>query len=275
VADSHLVTATDICHAVRDLGLSGLPVCIHSSLRSFGHVDGGPETVIGALLDEGCTVLVPAFSEDFEILPPSDHLIKRNGWNHEHDYGVPERTDGYFTPDSTIINRSMGAIPRTLLSMPERARGNHPLNSFAAVGPLARQLVAGQAPQDVYAPLREVAHRDGYVIMMGVGLDSMTALHLAETIAGRELFVRWFTGPDGYPATCRIGSCSRGFPNLDAGLKHLETRMTVGQSTWRVYPLGQTVDAAAALIRQHPEITRCTTLDCILCTNAIAGGPIL
>jgi len=275
VADNHPVTATDICHAVSDLGLADLPLCIHSSLRSFGHVEGGPQAILDGFLADGCTVLVPAFSEYFEILPPADQRIERNGWNHEHDYGVPERTDDYFTPDSTIINRSMGAIPRTLLSMPGRARGDHPLNSFAAVGPLARQLVAEQSPQDVYAPLREIAVRNGYVIMMGVGLDSMTALHLAETKAGRELFVRWFTGPDGNPASCRIGSCSRGFPNLDAGLKHLETRMTVGQSTWRVYPLGQTVDAAAALIRQHPEITRCTTPNCILCANAIAGGPIL
>ena len=261
--------------AVQRLGLADLPVCVHSSLRSFGHIEGGPQTLLDALLAEGCTVLVPAFSDHFEILPPADKRLERNGWNDEHDYGVPERTDDHCTPASTIINRSMGAIPRALLGRTDRARGAHPLNSFAAVGPLARQLVAGQSPQDVYAPLREIARRDGYVIMMGVGLDSMTALHLAESLAGRELFIRWVMGPNGNPATCRIGSCSRGFSNLDASLRHLETRITVGQSTWRVYPLGQTVDAAAAAIRQQPEITRCSTPSCILCADAIAGGPIL
>jgi aminoglycoside 3-N-acetyltransferase len=227
------------------------------------------------MLAEGCTVLVPAFNDHFEILPPSDTRIERNGWDYAHDYGVPERTDDHYTPASNFINRSMGAIPRALLAMPDRARGNHPLNSFAAVGPLARQIVAGQSPQDVYAPLREIVRRSGYVIMMGVGLNSMTALHLAETMAGRELLVRWVMGPDGSPATCRIGSCSRGFPNFDAGLQHLETRITVGQSIWRVYPLGKTVDAAADLIRQQPEITRCSRPGCKLCADAIAGGPIL
>jgi aminoglycoside N3'-acetyltransferase len=275
VADSRPVNEADIRQAVRNLGLSGLPLCVHSSMRSFGHVDGGPETVVDALLAEGCTVLVPAFSEDFEILPPVDRRIERNGWNDAHDYGVPAHSASVFTPASNVINRSMGAIPRALLAEPGRVRGYHPLNSFAAAGPLARQLVVGQSPQDVYAPLREMTRHDGYVVLMGVGLDSMTALHLAETMAGRELFVRWVMGPDGAPASCRIGSCSRGFPNLDSSLHHLETRTTVGRSIWRVYPLGETVDAAATLIRQDPEITRCSRPACRLCADAIAGGPFI
>ncbi len=47
------VTRADVRAGIRRLGLAGLPLCVHSSLRSFGWVDGGPGTVISGLLDEG------------------------------------------------------------------------------------------------------------------------------------------------------------------------------------------------------------------------------
>src|SRR6185503_19260767 len=77
-----VVTDRDIQQALRALGLQGRPVCLHSSLRSFGHVIGGAETVIRAFLDEECTVLVPTFSSAFEVAPPSHLEFERNGWNY-------------------------------------------------------------------------------------------------------------------------------------------------------------------------------------------------
>ena len=35
---------------------------VHSSLASFGRVEGGAAAVVQAFLDEGCTIVVPAFS---------------------------------------------------------------------------------------------------------------------------------------------------------------------------------------------------------------------
>jgi len=56
-----VVTEQDIHHALRTLGLPGQVVCLHSSLRSFGHVAGGANAVVRVFLDEGCTILVPTF----------------------------------------------------------------------------------------------------------------------------------------------------------------------------------------------------------------------
>jgi aminoglycoside N3'-acetyltransferase len=269
------VTTNDIRNAVADLRLRGLPVCIHSSLRSFGEVRDGPDTVVNGFLSEGCTVLVPTFSDAFEVAPPPGMRPERNGWDYGHDYGVPERTDVHFTPQSATINRNMGAIPASILQRPGRVRGNHPLNSFTAVGPFAHHLVDGQRSDNVYFPLQTLANLGGYVVLMGVGLDSMTALHRAEEMAGRRLFKRWALDADGQVIMADIGSCSQGFPNLDASLNHLERRITVGDSTWRVYPLQPTLDAAARLIRENPGITRCARTSCRICSDAIAGGPIL
>lgn len=264
------VTRDDIRHATRAAGLSGLPLCIHSSLRSFGQVDGGARTVIDGLLAEGCTVVVPTFVDAFEIYPPEDVRLERNGWDYRKRYGLPDQTEERYSPASNAINRWMGAVPTAVLTMPDRVRGNHPLNPFAAVGPLAEELISGQTGDHVYAPLEEIERRGGAIVMIGVGLDSMTALHLAEQRAGRRLFRRWSTGPLGVD----IGSCSGGFPNLDSALAPLQQSALVGQSRWRIFPLRETVALATAVIRDNPEITRCPRPGCILCTDAIAGGPI-
>jgi aminoglycoside 3-N-acetyltransferase len=191
------VTMQEIAGAVRSLGLSGMPVCVHSSLRSFGWVEGGPDAVIDAFLAEGCTLMVPTFSYHFNVAPPADDRPRRNGRSYQE--GLPE-PDGsrIFVPESPEVSREeMGAIPATVLGRVGRVRGNHPLNSFTAVGPLAHELVRHQTAIDVYAPLDRLVENRGLVLLMGVGLDTMTLLHRVEQRSGRRLLIRWGTEPRG------------------------------------------------------------------------------
>ena len=126
---------------------------------------------------------------------------------------------------------------------------------------------------DVYAPLRILTARDGFLLLIGVGLDRMTMLHLAEERAGRTLFRRWANGPDGRPMEVEVGSCSNGFGNLDPILGRLARETTVGSSRWRAFPARPTVEAAVEAIRERPEITHCGRPDCLRCADAVAGGP--
>lgn len=270
------VTRADIQAAVRRLGLQDTPLCVHSSLRSFGRVDGGENAVIDGLLAEGCAVLVPSFSSYFAIAPPEGMRLARNGWDYSVNWALPKSTRLRYTPDAGLIDSDdMGAVPVAVVSNRERLRGNHPLNSFAALGTMAGELIRDQSPLDVYAPLRKLADLGGYVVLMGVGLDRMTALHLAEQKAGRTLFRRWSDDPEGNPMMVAIGSCSDGFPNLDSVLAPLERQTVVGESLWRVFPLRETLAVAEKAMRDNPEITRCDDPDCERCDDAIAGGPIL
>ena len=70
------------------------------------------------------------------------------------------------------------------------------------------------------------------------------------------------------------GGCSEGFENLAPALAHLEQRVTVGKSLWRIYPFREFVDAAAAEIRRDPSITHCGDPDCVRCNDAVKGGPL-
>ena len=271
---------------IRTLGLSGRPVCVHSSLRSFGQpVERGADGILDAFLDEGCTVLVPTFSWVFSIPPPPEQRPARNAFDYSRSNEawralVTKRRldragDLIYTPETNEIDGDMGALPNALLQRRERERGDHPLNSFAALGRLAAELVRDQRPLDVYAPLEALASADGAVLLIGVGLDRMTLLHAAEKRSGRNLFRRWSKDRDGTPMAVQTGSCSRGFPRLEHLLSDLATEVHVGKSRWRAFPADAVLERAANAIRDEPSITRCTDPECERCRDAVLGGPLL
>lgn len=265
----------DIQDSIRILELSERPVCLHSSLRSFGHVEGGARAVVEAFLHEGCTLLVPAFTWVFAVPPPLHSRIPRNGWNYEAFSGPTSGIGRIYTPASTEIDREMGAIAATVATWPERARGNHPLCSFAAVGPLAEEIIAGQLPLDVYAPLNALAQRNGVVLLAGVGIEKMTLLHLAEKVAGRTLFRRWANDAHGQPIAVEVGSCSDGFSRLELHFQADVISTVVGQSKWKVSSSHQVLYEATLAIRADPNVTHCGDPTCDRCNDAVAGGPIL
>ncbi|HVF51365.1 MAG TPA: AAC(3) family N-acetyltransferase [Pyrinomonadaceae bacterium] len=269
------VTQHDLRDALRRLGLAGRVVCLHSSLRSFGRVEGGAASVVGAFLEEDCTLLVPTFSSGFEVAPPPGMRLERNGWNYDAR-PAPEADSGrIYTPAAHDIDRSMGAIPAEVIARKGRVRGNHPFDSFAALGARAAELVSGQKPSDVYAPLVALARAGGFVLLAGVGLERMTLLHLAERVAGRTLFRRWARGAHGETIYAEAGGCSEGFGNLETVLRPIMRTTTVGESFWRLFPASETIKLAADAIRAEPRITLCDDASCERCPDAVAGGPIL
>ena len=268
------VTGDDIRAALRSLGLSGQVLCVHSSLRSFGRVAGGAEAVLDALLAQGCTVLVPSFTNDFEVPPPPGPRPARNAWDYDRFAGPTTGIGRVYTPESREIEAGLGAIPTAVVARAGRSRGDHPLNSFAALGPLAAWLVGEQQPRRVYAPLERLAEEGGWIVLMGVGLTSMTFLHLAEQRAGRRLFVRWANDAAGQPLAAKIGSCSSGFDALMPFLAPLARSIRVGQSEWLAFPARETLAAAVAAIRADPALTHCADPRCERCNDAVAGGPI-
>ena len=269
------MTGEDLQQAVRELGLSGRAVCLHSSLRSLGDVEGGAEAVVRAFLDEECTVLVPTFSSAFAIAPPAHLQFERNGWNYSAASPPKHGSNRVYSPEVLDIDRDMGAIPATLVAWPNRVRGNHPLDSFTAVGPCAREIIAEQTPSDVYAPLRTLIRLDGSVLLLGVGLEKLTLLHLAEKEAGRTLFRRWANDAHGQAMAVEVGGCSEGFGRLEPYLRHLMRKTTIGESSWTLFEADQLLTHATAAIRTNPEITHCRVESCERCEDAVKGGPVV
>jgi len=271
-----IVTQENVQRAAEQLGIAGTPSCVHASLRSFGRVEGGAISVVEGLLAARCTVLVPTFSS-FDVPPPDVRAMRpeRNGW----DYApVPRDESGgprIFTPASMELDQEdMGAVSAAVLAMRNRVRGNHPLNSFTAVGPLAHDLIDGQEPTAVYRPLEILTDRDGWVVLMGVSLRSLTLLHLAEKSAGRQLFRRWANDSHGRVMMVEAGGCSLGFERFESVLAPMERRITVGQTTWRAYRGKEALEAAGQAILDDPFITHCGNDECHRCRDAVLGGPV-
>jgi aminoglycoside 3-N-acetyltransferase len=270
-----MVTINDIRDAIKEIGLVDLPICLHSSLRSFGYVDGGPATITKGFLAEGCTLIVPTFSSSFFVPPPRHMRPARNGWNYARADEMSPGTDRIYSPESNELDQDMGAIPAEILQMPGRIRGNHPLNSFTAIGPSAQELIAGQGSLDVFAPFKELTAKKGWILLMGVDLNRMTFLHFAEQESGRKLFRRWANDHHGQPMMVATGGCSEGFSNFEPILEAFARRKHVGKSLWRAYPAQTTLIAAASAIREDPYITHCGDIQCERCRDAVLGGPIL
>ncbi len=271
---SAALVRSQLARAITEAGVAGLPVCLHSSLSAHGFIEGGAAEVVDAFRSEAATVLVPTFSETYEVFPPpADDRPPRNGI--DYDRGEPTRPDVPFDADTAGLDPSMGAVPREVLGRPARRRGNHPTCSFSALGPDGRELIAGQRPDDVFAPLRTLADLGGSVVLAGVGLDRMTLLHLAEQMAGRTLFRRWaLVGPETV-VPVQLGGCSQGFPALESVLAPIERSVQLGAARWRAFPAAAALELAAAAIRERPECTRCADPDCLRCQDAVAGGPQL
>jgi aminoglycoside 3-N-acetyltransferase len=176
---------------------------------------------------------------------------------------------------SLEIDRHLGVFAATVLTHPDHVRGDHPVNSFTAVGPMAQELIREQSPLDVYAPLQALCDSNGSVVLMGVQLESLTLVHLAERKAGRNLFRRWANGRGGEPIMVETGGCSRGFGRLEPVVAALGRERLVGRSRWRVFPAAATLEAAAHAIRTSPAITHCDDPHCERCNDALLGGPIL
>lgn len=164
------ITSDEISEGLSQLGLpQGAKVLVHSSLSSFGHVEGGADAVIDAVLNAVApdgTVLVPTLTATALHSPEN-----------------PPAFDPVNTPCWT------GRIPETFRNRPQAVRSLHPTHSVAAIGAHAEELTKDHtfsiSPCDEKSPFGKLSeHEDGFVLLLGAGYGSITNLHHAEELAG-------------------------------------------------------------------------------------------
>ena len=264
-----------------ELGLEGKAIEVHSSLSSFGDVEGGAETVVHALLNVCSTVLAPTYSGIGRISPPGNDRPTQNGTNYDDFYISPEDVTPFdsetFGADSEI-DPEMGVIPKTILQTPETIRSKHPSVSWAVNGRNAAFYIHLHPPDDPMRLLKKLFEANGYVLMLGVPLSECTALHLAEEFAGRRPFIRWTLYSDGVVRRMREYGCSGGFPKLEPHLEPFAKRVKIGQCNAVSYRIRELVDTGAEIMRRTPKITICS--GCrgsknSRCCDAAKGGPII
>ncbi|OIK26691.1 aminoglycoside N(3)-acetyltransferase [Streptomyces malaysiense] len=176
-----LATRDGIAAGLRLLGVeSGETLLVHSSLSSLGWVNGGAVAVVQALLDAlgpRGTLVVPAQSSDL-----SDPADWENPPVPEEWWDRIRATMPAYDPRVTPT-RGVGVIPEAVRTWPGALRSAHPQTSFAAVGPRAREITDGHAPDcrlGERSPLARLEALGARVLLLGTGYGACTAFHLAE-----------------------------------------------------------------------------------------------
>ena len=156
------MTRAEVAEQLRALGVQpGGVLLVHTSYRSIRPIEDGPLGLIDALRaavgDEG-TIVMPSWTSD------DDHP---------------------FDPSITPASPDLGVTADLFWRLPGVARSNHPF-AFAALGRLSALITADPLPippHQPVSPIGRIHELDGQVLLLGVGHDSNTTIHLAEALA--------------------------------------------------------------------------------------------
>jgi len=261
------INKQQILEMLNQLEIPSSKVVVHSSLSSFGQVDGGANTIIDALLETYKTVMMPAFSWEANTCPPVDDRPENNGC----DYAFYDNWNKPMTPfiiEKIGIEKSMGLISREFIRRAGVIRSDHAWHSWAIYGEDAEDIIKDHSWSVTNLPLERLADRGGYVLLLGVNLSSCTALHIAEERAGRNSFVRWAVNREMEVKRVRASGCAKGFNNLLPYCRDIIQEFQLGNATVYSAKLNDLIDTTAKLIGENPYITVCSE-GCIRCRDVI------
>lgn len=156
------VSRAELVAQLRSLGVKeGGVLLAHTSFRAVRPVAGGPLGLIAALRD--------ALGADGTLVMPS--------WT-----GDDEEV---FDPTNTAASADLGVVADVFWRLPDVARSDHCF-ACAAVGPEAARITSDPLPLPPHipaSPVGRVHDLDGQVLLLGVGHDADSTLHLAECLA--------------------------------------------------------------------------------------------
>ncbi|MGB9595625.1 MAG: AAC(3) family N-acetyltransferase, partial [Candidatus Poribacteria bacterium] len=239
------VTQADIVDGLRKLGLKqGDVAFVHSSLSSFGYVEGGAETVVKAFLDvlgENGTLAVPIFQNYFWDGP--DQV-----WDRENSPSL------------------MGQISETVRTWKGSRRSYHAPHPIAVIGRYAEDITERHNLTDfsVNSPFARLLELDTWIVLIGVGYNSCTMIHIIEERT-EVPYRRWvnLTGTviyngihqrKTYPFFARQPNVNYDFTPLGQRMESegLVKTVTIGKSLVRAFRSRDMYDYTMRMVRQDP-----------------------
>lgn len=256
---SGAIDKKEIFEGLRQIGVTpGMSIMVHSSLRAFGWVVGGPEAVIAALMDavgpQG-TILMPSFNHGAPFQP-----------------GGPNLFDPARTP---TLN---GRIPSVFWRMSGVMRSLNPTHPYAAWGRNAERYVSRHhltLTMGEDSPLGLLARDGGYQLNLGTTHETTTAKHLAETLhrspcLGLRTDVHRVRLPDGRIALHRTWSyraqhcpLTESGELIEAGMErlHLQRKTRIGRATVTFFRVKDLLRVVWELLEHgsgpYPPCVRC------------------
>lgn len=211
---------------------------MHTAFSKVAPVQGGPRGLIAALqsaVGQMGTLAMPSMSDD------DDHP---------------------FDSRKTACC-GMGVVANTFWRLPGVLRSNSP-HAFAAIGPRAAEITANHpvdVPHGLDSPVGRIYELDGQILLLGVGHDANTTIHLAENMAG----VRYRTPKyatilkDGLPTRydySEIDHCCQNFNLMDLWLEgeRRQFRGIIGHTEARLVRSRDVVEVALSNLRENETV---------------------
>ncbi|MBD3292863.1 MAG: hypothetical protein GF393_08075 [Armatimonadia bacterium] len=257
MADSGTLTKQDIVEELRALGVGpGMTIMVHSSLSALGHVEGGAETLIEALIE--------AVGRDGTVAMPA----------------MPG--GGVF--DIETSESSVGAVTEAFRTWPGVKRSFHPSHSACAIGPRAEFLledtldhptaIGAESPWGRLARLPEA-----HVLLLGVDQDRNTLLHHPEEVVRApylSTIEREYVDEDGNVQTKTIEHFPgphRDFIGLEPIIRESGAMRIgkVGNAVARLMHAMTTDEAVTAALRRDLAAVLCDNPNCDDCVMQRAG----
>lgn len=168
-----MVTKSNIINTLKQLGVkNGDVLLFHSSLKSFGTVDGGADTVIDTVLD---TVLPNGTA----VVPT---LVQKNF------------KDAYKTWNKYTSPSNVGLITEVFRLRENALRSDQETHSVSAIGKHAKEITSthksslprhhayGEYAFSTGSPWQKIYKLNGKVLFMGVDLNANTFRHFVEAL---------------------------------------------------------------------------------------------
>lgn len=256
-----VLSRATVARQLRELGVrEGGVLLVHTSYRLVHPVEGGPMGLMEALreaLGRSGTLVLPSWSA---------------------------ADDEPFDPAATQAATDLGVMADMFWRQPGVLRSRHSF-ACAAVGPAAAHIVSDPLPLPPHAPASPVGRvheLDGQVLLLGVGHEANTTLHLAEVCAGV---------PYGVARHCTVleegravrveyrenDHCCERFAQADAWLRErgLQAEGPVGHAPARLMRARDLVAVAVGRLAHDPLVflhgDESDCIDCALARHSIAA----
>lgn len=231
-----MMTRDELLSQLADLGVEpGGVLLVHTAFSKVRPIEGGPQGLIAALeahLGPQGTLVMPSMSYDDE------HV---------------------FDPHTTPCREEVGIVADTFWRLPHVLRSDN-AHAFAASGAQAA-LITRPHPLDVPhgldSPVGRVYALGGQVLLLGIGHEANTTLHLAENLAGvrYRMKTRLTILKNGQPEWFEydeINHCCQNFQTMDAWLdtRGLQRRGRLGHAEARLMRSRDVVAVALERLKQ-------------------------
>ena len=240
---------------------------MHASLKRVGTVEGGAAMVLHRLLKilgkEGI-LLMPTFTSVTRHSSTHDNYTAAGCWcGGKESRHLPFIAE--LQPD-----KDLGEIAYRLCSWPSSRRSQHPTYSFVAVGKNSDKFVREYSAVDPLQPLKDFIKENPAIMTVGVGLESVPAIHVAEQRLTPSKFVKeralTITSKGQAWVDVTAMGCNGGFQKLAQRIGSERLRETqIGMASARLYSMRALIQAAEKALHEDSMTLACGRPECLSC----------